>query len=170
MYKLFRKAVLPLAAAISIFYCSSAYAEKADDKVGNFLAGVLTAPFKIAHHTIDKVIEGNKNLPVFGTLNGAKGVFYGASDSVENLGRAFVGEEISIPEEYGDISSTMEESPGGRIVASGLGGGMIGAAIGAGGAAVNITHDVLSTGELAGMVGGATATEAGLEEIAKENK
>ena len=170
MYKLFRKAVLPLAAAISIFYCSSAYAEKADDKVGNFLAGVLTAPFKIAHHTIDKVIEGNKNLPVFGTVSGAaRGLGYGAIDSVENAGKGLVGQKISMPEEYGDASSAIDESPAGRILVGTVVGAGMGSWLGAT-EAITINSDTYSAGEAAAFVGGTTGVIGGIEEIAKENK
>ena len=57
-------------ATIGIFG-SSVYAEKADEPVANFLAGVFTAPFKVVHHTIDGVIKGNKKLPILGTVSGA---------------------------------------------------------------------------------------------------
>src|SRR3989344_5331718 len=168
--KVMKRILAPALGLYLIGTAMPAYAEKADEPVANFLAGVFTAPFKVVHHTIDGVIKGNKNLPVLGTFSGAaRGLGYGVIDSAENVGKGLFGQEISIPEEYGDVSSAVDENPLGRIA--------VGAAVGAGvgswlGAteAITINSDTYSAGEAAALVGGATGVIGGVEEIVGESE
>ena len=97
------------------------------------------------------------------------GLGYGFIDSAENAIKGTFGVKISIPEEYGDVSSAVDESPAGRI--------LVGAAVGAGigswlGAteAININHDIYSAGEGAALVGGTTGVIGGVEEIVGERE
>ena len=168
MYKLFRR-VLPYISASSILFASNAYAKDTENPVGNFLAGVFSAPFKIVHHTIDGFIDGNKDLPVIGAVSGAfRGLGYGVIDSAENVVKGSAGKEISKPEDLGDVSSELDKSAIGRFAVGALTAAGVGAVV-ANNESIVINHSKPYSAEKGALLfGGTTATTSGLEEAVKE--